>query len=167
MLVAGFGHGPNPDAAAWLAKDIFPRILEQVPNARISIVGSNPTNAVRALATQRIEVAGRVSEVELRSRYARARLAVVPLRTRAGVKSKVVEALREGLPLVTTTAGAQGLPGIDELVSVADWALPMLRRNCCSTTRCGPKGHAVRQGMRENAFPGMLPAHLSHFNHEQ
>jgi glycosyltransferase involved in cell wall biosynthesis len=46
----------------------------------------------------------------------------VPLRTGAGVKSKVVEALREGLPLVTTTVGAPGLPEIEGIVSVADEA---------------------------------------------
>ena len=45
---------------------------------------------------------------------------MVPLRMGAGVKSKVVEALREGLPLVTTSVGAQGLPGIEECVAIAD-----------------------------------------------
>ena len=38
----------------------------------------------------------------------------------AGVKSKVVEALREGLPLVTTHVGAQGLPGVEERIAIAD-----------------------------------------------
>ncbi len=122
LFVAGFGHPPNADAAVWLVEEIFPRILEQVPDARLAIVGSNPTAAVRALASDRVEVTGRVSEEELRARYARARIALVPLRTGAGVKSKVVEALREGLPLVTTSVGAQGLPGIETLVSIADEA---------------------------------------------
>jgi glycosyltransferase involved in cell wall biosynthesis len=45
---------------------------------------------------------------------------MVPLRMGAGVKSKVVEALREGLPLVTTSIGAQGLPGIEDCVAIAD-----------------------------------------------
>ncbi len=120
LFVAGFGHPPNAEAAVWLVEDIFPRILEQVADARLAIVGSNPTEAVRALAGERVEVTGRVSEEELRARYARARIALVPLRTGAGVKSKVVEALREGLPLVTTSVGAQGLPGIETIVGIAD-----------------------------------------------
>jgi GT2 family glycosyltransferase/glycosyltransferase involved in cell wall biosynthesis len=120
LFVAGFAHAPNASAAEWLAADIFPRILELVPDARISLVGSDPTESVRALASDRVEVTGRVSDDELRARYVRARLALVPLRVGAGVKSKVVEALREGLPLVTTGVGGQGLPGIVDIAKIAD-----------------------------------------------
>ena len=122
IFVAGFGHTPNADAAVWLVEEIFPKILEKVPDARLALVGSNPTEAVRALASERVEVTGRVSEVELRARYASARLALVPLRAGAGVKSKVVEALREGLPIVTTSVGAQGLEDADNIICVADEA---------------------------------------------
>ena len=120
LFVAGFAHPPNVDAAAWLASEIMPLIWERAPDAVLTLAGANPSPAVRALAGARVTVAGRVSEEELRARYARARIAMVPLRVGAGVKSKVVEALREGLPLVTTSVGAQGLPGLEQAVSIAD-----------------------------------------------
>ena len=120
LFVAGFGHPPNVDAAVWLVEKILKSIRERVPAATLSLVGSNPTEAVRALASGQVEVAGTVTEEELRARYARARIALVPLRFGAGVKSKVVEAFREGLPIVTTSVGAQGLAGIKEIVEVAD-----------------------------------------------
>jgi len=120
LFVAGFGHPPNVDAAVWLASEIMKLVWEEVPDATLSLVGANPTQVVRSLASARVEVRGRVSEDDLRARYGRARIAMVPLRMGAGVKSKVVEALREGLPLVTTHVGAQGLPGIEECVAIAD-----------------------------------------------
>jgi O-antigen biosynthesis protein len=120
LFVAGFAHPPNADAAVWLAGEVMKLICERVPDATLALVGANPSPTVRALAGDRVEVAGRVSEDELRARYARARIAMVPLRVGAGVKSKVVESLREGLPLVTTSVGAQGLPGLEHAASIAD-----------------------------------------------
>ena len=61
-----------------------------------------------------------VSDEALARRYRGARVAVVPLRYGAGVKSKVVEALQQGLPLVTTTVGVQGLPAAEASCVVAD-----------------------------------------------
>ena len=45
---------------------------------------------------------------------------MVPLRYGAGVKSKVVEAMQQGLPLVTTAVGAQGLPDIEQVCAICD-----------------------------------------------
>ena len=70
------------------------------------------------LSADRVDVTGFVSDAELARRYAQARVAVVPLRFGAGVKSKVVEALQQGLPLVTTPVGAQGLPGVEAVCVV-------------------------------------------------
>lgn len=120
LFVAGFAHPPNVDAAVWLVREILPLVRRAHPGIRLSLVGSNPTAEVQALAGDGVEVTGFVTDAELARRYAAARLAVVPLRYGAGVKSKVVEALQQGLPLVTTTTGAQGLPGVADIVPVAD-----------------------------------------------
>ena len=120
LFVAGFAHPPNVDAARWLVESIMPKVWERRPEARLSLVGSNPTAEVLALASERVEVTGFVDDAELQRRYAQARVAVVPLRYGAGVKSKVVEALQQGLPLVTTSVGAQGLPGVEATCTVAD-----------------------------------------------
>ncbi|TWI14262.1 glycosyltransferase [Aerolutibacter ruishenii] len=120
LFVAGFGHPPNVDAAQWLVEAIMPHVWAVHPDVRVALVGSNPTERVRALAGSRVEVTGFVSDAELARRYGSARVAAVPLRFGAGVKSKVVEALQQGLPLVTTTVGAQGLPGLASVADVHD-----------------------------------------------
>ncbi len=86
----------------------------------LSIIGSNPTARVQALVSEDVAMVANVSDAELQAAYDRARVAVVPLRCGAGVKLKVVEALRTGTPLVTTPVGAQGLPGLSQVVAVED-----------------------------------------------
>ena len=120
LFVAGFAHPPNVDAARWLVAEVMPRVWERHPGVRLSLVGSKPTDDVRALAGEWVEVTGYVDDAELARRYARARVAVVPLRYGAGIKGKVVEALQQGVPLVTTAVGAQGLEGLEASVSVHD-----------------------------------------------
>jgi glycosyltransferase involved in cell wall biosynthesis len=68
-------------------------------------LGSNPSPAVHALANDAINVSANVSDAVLHEPYRTARVAAVPLRCGAGVRLKVVEAMREGLPLVTTPIG--------------------------------------------------------------
>jgi GT2 family glycosyltransferase len=120
LFVAGFAHPPNVDAAIWFVREIFPLIRAKRPDVRLTLVGSNPTAKVRELAGEGVKVTGFVSDEELAVHYDTARVAVVPLRFGAGVKLKVVEALREGVPLVTTPVGVQGLPGVADIIPVHD-----------------------------------------------
>ena len=120
IFVGGFAHPPNEDAAVWFVNEILPLIRAEVPEAHLSIIGSNPTERVRALSGEGIAWFANVTDAELEAAYERARVAVVPLRCGAGVKLKVVEALRTGVPLVTTPVGAQGLPGLFQVAAVED-----------------------------------------------
>ena len=120
LFVAGFAHPPNEDAARWFVSAVLPAVRARVPDARLAIVGSNPGPGVRRLAGAAVRVMGEVDAATLHDCYRHARVAVVPLRCGAGVKLKVVEALREGVPLVTTPVGAQGLPGLEQVARVHD-----------------------------------------------
>ena len=120
IFVAGFGHPPNEDAAIWFVHEILPRIRAGALGAHVSIIGSNPTPRVWALAADGIAVFANVSAAELTAAYGLARVAVMPLRCGSGVKLKVVEALCAGVPMVTTPVGAQGLPGLSKVAAVVD-----------------------------------------------
>ncbi|NML14167.1 glycosyltransferase [Azohydromonas caseinilytica] len=122
IFVAGFGHPPNVDAARWLVKEVMPKVWAREPDVQLSLVGSKPTAEVQALASAQVAVTGWVSDEQLAELYTRSRAAVVPLRFGAGVKHKVVEAMSRGVPLVTTSVGAQGLPGLEHASAIADEA---------------------------------------------
>jgi len=116
LFVAGFGHPPNRDGALWLMRDVLPLLRDRGVAFELQVVGSNAPNELQPYLAPDIRMMGAVSDAELERLYLSSDLALVPLRYGGGVKGKVVEAMRWGLPLITTPAGAQGLTGIEQVV---------------------------------------------------
>lgn len=123
LYVAGFSHHPNVDAALWFAREVLPLVRRAYPQARMFVVGSNVPAQIRALHGEAVEIAGSVSDAQLMAHYDSAMVSVVPLRWGGGIKGKVVESLQYGVPLVTTSVGADGLPLVDGVLRVADDAV--------------------------------------------
>jgi GT2 family glycosyltransferase/glycosyltransferase involved in cell wall biosynthesis len=122
MFVGGFQHAPNRDAACWFAEEVLPLVRARVAAVRLYVVGSSPTPDVAALAGEHVIVTGRISDERLATMYGQVRVVVCPLRFGAGLKGKVVEALRHGVPSVVTPIAAEGLPGTVDGLRVADAA---------------------------------------------
>jgi glycosyltransferase involved in cell wall biosynthesis len=120
LFLGGFRHAPNLDGLLWFAGEIWPEIRSAVPDARLTIIGSEHPAEVDGLSRlEGVEVVGYVPEVG--PWLERALLMVAPLRFGAGMKSKVVEAMASGLAVVTTPVGAQGLGAVSgEHLVVAD-----------------------------------------------
>jgi polysaccharide biosynthesis protein PslH len=119
VFVALLGWKPNVDAAVWLGREVWPLVRAEMPEARLALVGRDPSVAVRQLAAPDIEVTGTVPDV--RPYLARARVAVAPLLSGGGTRLKVLEALDAGRPLVSTSVGIDGLADlIGSGVVVAD-----------------------------------------------
>lgn len=103
-------YGPNEEAALWLAQKVWPLVRARYPDARLSLVGSDPSLAVRRLAISNpsIEVTGAVPDV--RPYLWRSAVAAAPLLVARGVQNKVLEAVAAALPCVVTPAVQAGLP---------------------------------------------------------
>ncbi len=119
LFVGGFSHPPNVDAMLWFCRDVFPQILAQNGRIALTIVGSNPPPEILDLANDHIRVTGYLSDEELKRFYQNSRIAIAPLRYGAGVKGKIVEALHQGVPVVTTAIGAEGMPHVDSCLKIA------------------------------------------------
>jgi polysaccharide biosynthesis protein PslH len=99
---------PNEDAMMYFLREIFPLIKRQIPSVSLSVVGRNPTPRVRAEAANHgVEVTGTVPDI--RPWLKTAMVYVVPLRIGGGTRLKIYEALSMGMPVVSTTVGAEGL----------------------------------------------------------
>ena len=120
LFVGGFQHRPNVDGARWLVHQVLPHLKRLAPGISTILAGSKPPPAVTDLAAEDIIVTGYISDPVLEWFYRSVQVVVAPLRFGGGVKGKVVEALRFGVPVVTTTPGIQGLGGAADCLEIAD-----------------------------------------------
>lgn len=109
VFTATLDHPPNRDGIIFFAREIWPLVLREEPDAQLDIVGANPPTDVRALASARIRVTGFVPDV--RPYLAAADVFVCPLRFASGTRLKILEAMAMRRPVVATTVGAEGLDG--------------------------------------------------------
>lgn len=98
----------NADAALYFAREVFPGIKHKRPGASFWIIGAEPGKEVHSLASiPGVVVTGRVDDV--RAHAHDAAVSVCPVRIGAGIQNKVLESMAMGIPVVTTTVGAEGL----------------------------------------------------------
>lgn len=121
LFVGGFRHTPNIEGVIWFVNKVFPSIKKQISNLKFYIVGSFPPAEVMKLSEVKdVIVTGFVSDEELSGFYSQAKLVVAPLLSGAGLKGKIIEALYNKVPVVTTSVGAEGIDNSLNVISIAD-----------------------------------------------
>ncbi len=137
---------PNVEGVLWFARQVWPLILKEVPQARFSIIGKNPPAEIQELPEKQpsITVTGFVREP---SPYLeRAAAFIVPLLSGSGMRVKILDAWRWGVPVVSTSIGAEGIDLRDgENISIADTPQAFGR---CVVRLLQQK--ELRQSMRQN-----------------
>lgn len=97
----------NADAASWFAREVFPALRAQFADLHFYIVGSNPTDEVKALAGDGIVVTGTVADV--RPYIAHAAICVAPLRIARGIQNKVLEAMAMAKTVIASPQAKEGI----------------------------------------------------------
>jgi glycosyltransferase involved in cell wall biosynthesis len=110
-FVGGLHWPPNSEGVRWFLCHSWPAIADAVPEAVFTVVGQGGERAVRGRLGPRVDVMGYVPD--LAPVLAETAVLVVPLLTGAGMRVKILEAWCWGLPVVSTTRGAEGIDGAD------------------------------------------------------
>jgi len=111
VFTGDMAFDPNVQAACTLASHVFPAVRRLYPDAEFRLVGRNPSPRVLALRGPGITITGEVPDM-LPHLHA-ALVYVAPLMTGAGTRTKLLEAMAAGLPIVTTRVGIEGIDAID------------------------------------------------------
>jgi len=107
-------YAPNSDAATYFARQVFPLIKKQVPDARFVIGGASPSPEIcRLHGSDGVTVAGFIAD--LGTALAQAAVVVAPLRAGSGTRIKIMEAMAHGKAVVATSIGAEGIPARDSV----------------------------------------------------
>lgn len=103
------GYDPNHDAMVYCLKNIWPLIKKEAPEAKLKIVGRYPKQELIDLAKRQrdVEITGEVEDI--RKAVKGACVFLCPMRVGAGIKNKILESLAMGIPVVTSSEGAQGI----------------------------------------------------------
>lgn len=110
MYLAGtfWPQSPMEDAARWVIADILPQVRLEIPGVHFYIVGKGSDRTLSDVEDPGITITGPLPSVL--PYLTHADVALVPLRWESGTRFKILEAGVCGVPVVSTTLGAEGIP---------------------------------------------------------
>jgi polysaccharide biosynthesis protein PslH len=117
LLYGALDYAPNVEAQAWFFREVWPALRAAAPDLRVMIVGSGraPLSAAPPPSDPRVEVRGFVPDIaEILQGPS---VLAVPVHVGGGVRTKVIEALACGMPVVSTALGVENI----ELASGRDY----------------------------------------------
>ena len=111
ITIGNFLHEPNYNAVLYLKETIWPLIRKQLPKAELHIYGAYATQKVNQLHNEKegFLIKGFTEDVNVVMKAAK--MCLAPIRFGAGLKGKLIDAMKNGTPCLTSTVGAEGMFG--------------------------------------------------------
>ncbi|MEX2597943.1 MAG: glycosyltransferase [Salibacteraceae bacterium] len=100
---------PNRDGLSWFLRECWPKVKNLCPEAKLNICGKGADEALKVIMRNHKDVHYHGFVEDLDEIMKKSRCAIVPLRFGSGMKIKTFDAFYRGLPLVTTSIGAEGI----------------------------------------------------------
>ncbi len=111
ITIGNFLHEPNYNSVLYLKKTIWTLIRKQLPKAELHIYGAYATQKVNQLHNKKEGFLIKGFAEDVNEVMKNARVCVAPLQFGAGLKGKLIDAMQNGTPCVTTNIGAEGMFG--------------------------------------------------------
>lgn len=105
-FLGGLHWPPNAAGVTWFAEQVWPLIVDQVPNAVLTVIGKEPPASLQNAVGQ-VEATGYVDDPT--PLLAESAAFIVPLHAGGGMRVKIIDAWSWGIPIVSTTIGAEGI----------------------------------------------------------
>lgn len=119
LFIGDFNYDPNRQGAEFFVTKVWPLIRSKIPEAQLWLVGANRQKKMLEWNGQQgITVTGTVEDVL--PYLEGATVSIAPIFVGAGTRLKILEAFGAGLPVVTTSVGAEGIEaknGVDLLIA--------------------------------------------------
>jgi len=149
VFSGSFRYQANYDAMVWFVHKVYPAVLEQIPDAHLTISGDHANLPLPSY--QNITLAGYVDDIK--SLIASSAVSLAPLQSGGGTRLKVLEAMAVGTPVVSTTKGAEGLKAeagthlmvTDEPDTFANYVVKLLRDEPLRRALAAKAGRFVRE----------------------
>ncbi|MEZ4867735.1 MAG: glycosyltransferase family 4 protein [Caldilineaceae bacterium] len=120
-FLGGLHWPPNAEGIQWFVQEVWPQVHAQAPDAILTVIGKHPPAALQEGAVPNLQITGYVDDPA--PFLAETAAFIVPLHAGGGMRVKILDAWAWGLPIVSTTTGAEGIdicPG--ENILIADSA---------------------------------------------
>jgi glycosyltransferase involved in cell wall biosynthesis len=106
VFIGSSGHLPNTDGVDWFINEILPAVEKEIPDIKLEIIGRWESEYKKKYQKRNIVFSGFIENLET---VFSSSLLIVPIRIGSGMRLKIIEAVNQGIPFITTTIGVEGL----------------------------------------------------------
>lgn len=113
IFTGGLDWYPNLDAMLYFCKEVWPLITKELPNIKLTIIGKNPGTELDNYVHKykNINITGFVPDV--REYMKKATIFICPIRDGGGTKLKILDAMAQGVPIISSALGCEGIDSED------------------------------------------------------
>jgi glycosyltransferase involved in cell wall biosynthesis len=155
-------HPPNVDAVLYFLQSVWPLVRKALPEAVFVIAGRSPDPKLELAAAASANTELHADVPDIRPYFWNADAYVVPMRYGGGVRQKIFEAWAMGVPVVSTTMGAEGTGAADGINCALQDGAEQIAGGLLTILRNGPDDRVMRAAadlaLRDNSIPAAAGA---------